>query len=381
MAEKETQEIGLNGLNNLCSEPSETLISLEEAYSVINEADCLYYKKDYEAAVEKYSLALERIVMEYGEGDVRNADVFYSYGRALFYLAVKRSGVFGGVVPPLENCIEMGNVSSKAMHNSSRLCFSGDESSEEESGDVIKEDDFSIAWEALDFSRFLYQKMLDMSKGVSERDLEEKKEEIDEEKCIEIEKKLADTYDLLGEISLENENFQQALADFQSSLDLRTKIYPLESSLITEAHYKLALALEFSQEGDFREKAIEHIHLAIKSLEKRLENEQKSEKGKEKQEKEESEIREMLLELKQKAKELEKIPEKTSIKTLDFQNITKNSQEDVKKALLEMISNANDVNSLVKKKKKPISYGLSNIDENQQENQVYKKAKIENSCN
>ncbi|EMR10810.1 hypothetical protein PNEG_00957 [Pneumocystis murina B123] len=380
MVEKEMQEIDSNGVLYSFPGPSESELSLEEAYSVVNEADRLYYKKDYEKAVEKYSLALERIVREYGEGDVRNADVFYSYGRALFHLAVKRSGVFGGVVPPLKNHTDIGSAFPKPLFNSSRLCFSGDESSDEESEDMVKEDDFSIAWEALDFSRFLYQKMLDINRGVSEKSSEDQKMGFVEENSITIEKKLADTYDLLGEISLENENFQQALVDFQSSLDLKIKIYPLESSLISEAHYKLALALEFLQESDLREKAIEHIHWAIKSLEKRLEIEQKSKKGKEKQEKEESEIQDMLLELRQKIKELEKNPEKTVVKTPDFENIVRNSQ-DVKKTLLDIISNANDVNALVKKKKKSISNGLPNIDENQQINQVHKKTKIENSCN
>lgn len=56
-----------------------------------------------------------------------------------------------------------------------------------------------------------------------------------------------------------------------------------------------------------REKAIEHVEWAIKSLEKRIEIEQQCEKGKEKQIKEVDDMQEMLLELRQKVNTLKNI--------------------------------------------------------------------------
>lgn len=352
--------------------------SLEAAFNMFNEANDFYELKHYEEAVERYSLALERIVEEYGETDTRNAAIFYAYGRALFHLAVKRSGVFGGAVPFLEETnVESGTSS---MMDSTRFCFSGDGNSDDESAEVTKEDDFGIAWETLDYARILYEKMLNIKEDAhGEMSENYVVDSIQENERIAIQKKLADTYDLLGEISLENENFQQASVDFQSSLDLKSQIYPFESSLVSEAHYKLALALEFSKGNGLREKAIEHLQLVIKSLEKRMEIVQKDEKDDEKQAKDISEIQEMLSELREKIKELQRPLEKMTTKTVDFQSIMGNSHENIRNTLSEMISNANDVNFLVKKKKKILSNGVSKLDdENKHINEPHnKKIKVE----
>lgn len=87
--------------------------------------------------------------------------------------------------------------------------------------------------------------------------------------------RLADTHDLLAEISLENERsvfynlflipifdpprFPGAVTDFRSSLALKEELYPEESEIIAEAHFKLSLALEFASitrtedQGDAKE--------------------------------------------------------------------------------------------------------------------------------
>lgn len=345
--------------------------TLEEAYQVLNEADRFYASKRYEEAVEQYSLALEKIVQEHGEMDTKNADIFYAYGRALFHLAVKKSGVFGKAMNSLEDSCESSVPALAQLTDSTRFCFSGDESSDEDALEVLKEDDFSIAWETLDIARILYKKILDSMDDTTEKNVFYNDERVT------IQKKLADTYDFLGEISLENENFQQASADFQSSLDLKSQVYPLESSLISEAHYKLALAFEFSQISDLREKAVEHVQWAIKSLEKRIEIEQQNNKGKEKQSNQIDDMQEMLLELRQKVEELQRPLEKT-MKILDFQNSEVKSQENMKKTLSEIISNANDLNALVKKKKKVTSNKISaTCDENDEINERnIKKVKV-----
>ncbi|KAG4305680.1 hypothetical protein PORY_000590 [Pneumocystis oryctolagi] len=322
--------------------------SLKEVFARLNEAEKFYEKKEYEEAVEAYSWALERLVEVHGEANLVNTDVIYAYGQALFHLAVKKSGVFGGSVSPLKEVINAGSMSSVLKTGSNNCArgtfsFSGDESSEEE------EDDFGIAWETLDFARILYQKMLDAIENQQFCVFSEFQEVPDKQ---EIQKKLSNTYDLLGEISLENENFQQASIDFQYALNLKSQIYPLESSLISEAHYKLALAFEFLKDDDMREKAIEHVGWAIKSLEKRIEIEQQSEKGKEKLTKKVEDMQEMLSELRQKIEELQKPPSKQEITALEFEDMIEKSQKNMKRALSEIISNANDVNALVKKKKK-----------------------------
>ncbi|KAG4303453.1 hypothetical protein PCANB_000394 [Pneumocystis canis] len=330
---------------------------LNSANILLKEAEEFYNKKLYEEAVETYSCALEKFIQIYGEGDLKNADIIYAYGRSLFNLAVKKSGVFGGTMLPMEGSTEEMAISNaiekiNPKKAAGTFCFFGDESSEDEEKE--DDDDFKIAWETLDFARVLYQKMLNA----------EEKQELQTlmgletpPKRSQIQKKLADTYDLLGEISLENENFQQASIDFQFALDLKSQIYPLESSLISEAHYKLALAFEFLQDDSMREKAIEHVQWSIKSLEKRIEIEQQNKKGKEKQTKEIEEMQEMLTELKQKIDELRCPPEKLIVP--NFENIVGNSRKNMEKKLSEIISSANNLNSLVKKKKKMASSEIS----------------------
>jgi HAT1-interacting factor 1 len=61
-----------------------------------------------------------------------------------------------------------------------------------------------------------------------------------------LKERLADTYDLQAEISLEGERFPLAVEDLKAALELKMTLFPRQSSLIAEAHYKLSLALEFS---------------------------------------------------------------------------------------------------------------------------------------
>ena len=107
--------------------------------------------------------------------------------------------------------------------------------------------------------------------------------------------RLADTHDLQAELSMENENFPEAVAEGRSALELKQKLYPLESSLLAEAHFKLALAMEFASvtttnaeaveqgaqkeetvDEDLRKEAVTHMELAIESCRLRVEKEESS---------------------------------------------------------------------------------------------------------
>jgi HAT1-interacting factor 1 len=113
--------------------------------------------------------------------------------------------------------------------------------------------------------------------------------------------RLADTHDWQAEISLENESFQEAAEESRTMLKLRQQIYPEESELVAEGHYKLALALEFAFFTAVREakeaesegkkdaaqlkdnvdpkmlyEAVEELALAIQSCEARVSLKEKS---------------------------------------------------------------------------------------------------------
>jgi len=108
-----------------------------------------------------------------------------------------------------------------------------------------------------------------------------------------IKERLADTHDLLAEISLENERFPGAVSDFRAALALKQGLYPQESEIIAEAHFKLSLALEFASitrteekgEGStepkedetqfdqaMRDEAVKELEAAIASTKLKLQN-------------------------------------------------------------------------------------------------------------
>ena len=110
-----------------------------------------------------------------------------------------------------------------------------------------------------------------------------------------LKERLADTHDLQAEIALEGERFPNAVVDLRAALELKEELFPPESSLIAETHYKLSLALEFcsvtqekddsgatSDRGeatvdeDMREEAAKEMEAAIASCKLRIQKEKAS---------------------------------------------------------------------------------------------------------
>jgi HAT1-interacting factor 1 len=245
------------------------------------QATAKYAVKDYQAAADLYSRATELLAEINGEMSPKNANLLYFYGRCLYHLAVSNSDVLGSRVAGEEKEAKKAKKakaeSSKAAAASSKedpaagssskaqasageledatapkpfFQFQGDEnfdvSDEEEEGpdgDADEaapgaDDDFSDAFEVLDLARVLLQRQLEELKAADPA--------TDPAEIRALEERLADTFDLQAEISLENENFPQAAADMRSALALKRELFPVESSMVAEAHYKLSLALEFS---------------------------------------------------------------------------------------------------------------------------------------
>ncbi|SPQ21026.1 08098de6-c36e-4e40-89e3-1dd66b3bb765 [Thermothielavioides terrestris] len=121
----------------------------------------------------------------------------------------------------------------------------GEEEEEEE------EDDLAVAFEVLDLARVLLNKRLESAQADDEAQQGKGKgkesAEVGESATVRhIKERLADTHDLLAEISLENERYASAITDSRASLKYKEELYPFESEIIAEAHYKLSLALEFA---------------------------------------------------------------------------------------------------------------------------------------
>lgn len=268
-----------------------------ELEALVAQATFKYSVKDYDAAAELYSQATELQAELNGEMASENADLLYAYGRCLYHAAVRNSDVLGSKVAgekqqaapektskprgKQSNSVDTGLADngmglteagvastgggSEASATSEDVQdeagkpyfqFTGDENFDDsdvesniqepegEAGEgAEEEDDFANAFEVLDLARVLLLKRLQEEEGQEQG----KSTGVDNaEETRHLKERLADTHDLQAEISLEGERFPNAADDLRAALALKMELFPQESSLIAEAHYKLSLALEFS---------------------------------------------------------------------------------------------------------------------------------------
>ncbi|KAL9013646.1 MAG: hypothetical protein Q9173_001676 [Seirophora scorigena] len=318
-----------------------------ELEKLVAQATSKYSVKDYDAAAELYSQATELQAEIYGEMASQNADLLYAYGRCLYHAAVRDSDVLGSKVAgekqqPREEVAPESNrkkpvvTIDRSTHENPGVAengashfdddrdslaqaesaqgqvekpyfqFTGDENFDDTDNETDaqqpdggtgegpeEEDDFANAFEVLDLARVLLLKRL-------AEDVEEEQDDghtdTDHRDLVRyLKERLADTHDLQAEISLEGERFPNAVDDLRAALDLKLGLFPEESSLIAEAHYKLSLALEFSSmtqpkddDGEgankaevqvdevIREEAAKEMESAIASCKLRVSKEEKA---------------------------------------------------------------------------------------------------------
>lgn len=214
-------------------------------------ATALYVQKNYEDAAEIFARAAEMQAEMNGEMSPENAEILFLYGRALFRVGQSKSDVLGGKAPEKKQAKPKASNGSKkngvdkaeakvekaassaaaetvAKKEDSALeakkplfHFEGDENfvdseeeEEEEEGEDEDEedDDLATAFEVLDLARVLLEKKLEGAQAEDEAQ-QGKGKEADDGKSESsptvkhIKERLADTHDLLAEISLENERY------------------------------------------------------------------------------------------------------------------------------------------------------------------------------
>lgn len=258
---------------------------------------------------------------------------------------------------------------------------------EDEAGEEAEEeeDDFNTSFEVLDLSRVLYLRRLDTLKATQPPPDDLSKQ------IHHLNTRLSDIYDLQAEISLEGEKFPAAVEDLRSCLELKLQLYPVESSHLAECHYKLSLALEAAsqiqqrdEEGNpvgeieidwkMRNEAVAEQAKAIESCKLRVAQETKeleaisAEKDKEKTKAKENieDVQDMIQAMEQRLEELKKPPvsvkaeaEKEAAQELMGTVLGQmlgaggsgTSKEEQKAKLAEIVSSANDLTGMVKRKK------------------------------
>ncbi|KAA8910650.1 hypothetical protein TRICI_004084 [Trichomonascus ciferrii] len=294
----------------------------EEIDALVAEGMKSYALRQYEEAADKFGSACE---IYSTKNNSENPNLLFTYGKALFKVAVSQSGVLGDNAAAGSGEGVAAGSEDKSEGQQEGEDEKQQEDGEEEDGEGEEQTDFEVAWEILDTTRHLFTKQL------------EEQEEGDKKQ--EIKKNLAETYDLLGEVSLESENFPQACQDLEESLKLRLDLYPIESTLVSESYYKLSLASEFNFEDDkAREKAIENMEKAIESVKKRVEISGQDDPD-------------LVNDLELRLEELKNPTEEgKDEKQQALEGIL--GQGEVKEQLMNVLNQATDISSLVRKKRK-----------------------------
>ncbi|KAI2395357.1 hypothetical protein LOY87_001408 [Ophidiomyces ophidiicola] len=368
--------------------------------------------KDYNTAADLYSQAAELQADVNGEMAVENADLLYLYGKCLYYVAVSNSDVLGSKAA-VQTAVDSGKPPGK--ESATTLCpdnlpgpqktsaptdttsttdveksantaffqFTGDENFEDDEeedegndeaeGPAEEDDDFENAFETLDMSRVLSLRKLEILSQSSEDQGD------DDVRLAEVRKvklRLSDIYDLQAEISLEGERFKDAVADLWAALDLKRELCAPEDSAIAECHYKLSLALEFSSitrtsddnesgpsqiDLNVREEAVEQMKAAIQCCKLRISIEEKKLADLDSTESQEAaklnryldDVKDIVSDMEQRLIELRRPPQKDEDDTVNKESIIVQSQMTGSKVSLgEAMKSANDLSSLVRKRKR-----------------------------
>lgn len=426
---------------------------------LIAQATSKYAVKDYSSAAELYSQATELQASIQGEMAVENADLLFSYGRALFHVAVSKSDVLGakaagekvGVAAPaasapseaskIDNVANLTDADSSEKRVAEEIVahlatekqrqeesevkpkatsskaesgdkpyfqFTGDEnwddSEDEDAADGEPEgeapeeedDDFATAFEVLDLARVLLVKRLNILQQDLVNSQEKGKAKVDgvsddpTSNIGFVKGRLADVHDFQAEISFEGEKWPNAAADLKASLALKQDLYPQDSNILAECHYKLSLALEFAsvsphrnEKGEIdenvpptvdektREEAATHMEAAIDSCILRVSKETSdlaalgaslSEAETAEKKAEIDDVKEMVKDMQQRLEDLKKPPVSINdpLSTGDPHGATPlngilgqilgESPAEQKKRLAEASAGATDISGLVKKR-------------------------------
>ncbi|KAI8322706.1 hypothetical protein GQ54DRAFT_339122 [Martensiomyces pterosporus] len=219
--------------------------------------------------------------------------------------------------------------SSKAAKNGDSATKDGEEEEpeqeeQEEPEEQEEQDDFAAAWDVLDLARVIQSKATDSKSQL----------------------KYAETLMLLGDVSLESENFAQAVKDFTAALEVKMQYLGDDNRELAELYYKVALAHEYNKDNT---KALELMGDVQRILGNRLRSLEKSSTPEDKEEAES--LKEVLADVAGKIEEW-KAPQKPvdlNALTSEESKLAEKAKAMFKQAMES--GNINDVTSLIKPKK------------------------------
>ncbi|KAJ1939049.1 hypothetical protein FBU59_004250 [Linderina macrospora] len=290
---------------------------------------------NWEQAIDHFGELSSLTEQTFGSESQRYADSLVMYGRALLQHAIEQTALLA------QKALAEAATGGKAVENKeteegapskSNIRFEGEpdfrqveeEQQEEEEEQEEEDDDFGTAWAVLDVARMVQSKATDRKQRL----------------------KYADTLMLLGDVSMESENFAQAAQDFSAALEVKAQYLGDDSRELAELYYKVALAHEYNNETS---KALELMQDVERILQTRLD---KIRETKEESEKEEVEgLEEVLEDVRAKVEEWKVPRKKVDLEALAAEEsaVAEKAREMFKSALES--GKVNDLTALIKKRK------------------------------
>merc|ERR1712036_174092 len=303
-------------------------------------------------AVTKLAQASELLSTTFGETGPETAETYFYYGKSLLELSRMESGVLGNALEGVPEEDAEGNTSQfedptkmtdqekdqvnevvteafeenfkeleekkakseEAKKEGEEEAMEEDEEEEEgteeedegeetgaETGEKTGEDakageevgekkdeeeepsNLQLAWEMLELAKLVYSKQLEA--GADNK--------------AHLEERIVSTMLALGEVSIENENYKQAVEDIQECLKKQGQ-FPKDARIVAETHYQLGVAQGFNAQYD---EAVESLKNAINLLKSRIGNLQKAED--EETKKEVTDLKALIPEIEEKIKDTE----------------------------------------------------------------------------
>ncbi|XP_010531214.1 PREDICTED: NASP-related protein sim3 isoform X2 [Tarenaya hassleriana] len=251
--------------------------TLEFAEELTERGSTALKEEDFDEATDCFSRALEIRVMHHGELAVECMNAYYQYGRALLHKAQAEADPLGNM-PKKEESSKDGSVKNAVNGESSATSFlskadqqgnsngtgsdgkdqeeDGEDSNDEDLGDVDEdESDLDFAW-----------KMLDIARAIGDKYSADTMEKVD-------------ILSTLAEVSLEREDIESSLSDYQKALAILERLVEPDSRHLAELNFRICLCLET---GSKPQEAIPYCQKAIsicKARVERLTNEVKSVSG------------------------------------------------------------------------------------------------------
>lgn len=244
----------------------------KDAESMHEQAKALYLTRQFQKSADLYSTVIQDLQKgkyQQDEFAFGMANLWFEYGEVLFELAVAESAILSEQKLLKQQPVD--EEEEPAEEESAEEPENEEAGDENTAGDVSE--DFQASWEALEMSRIIYSLYLPKEWKQCLSEISNEHENTDREKLSSEEipgavMKLAEVYLLLADLSLEQENYDQAIRDLTSAFMLKKSLKKaLHEALeagddhhilliksmwdlprhLAEIHFKMSMAYEYEE--------------------------------------------------------------------------------------------------------------------------------------